>query len=1007
MNKCKYIITLSDGSLLEIPSVKVAGGFEDFKDSLLNWSLNLSSEEDIKSTVTKLSNIDKKLVVPEEIKGIVIGQNSINNLKLKIQKNRTNLSHIKKIAKALNIDTKENIVFAALPDEINYQYLPESNIILVNNAKQVNEGNIIKGILESIVSKNVESDISPKLLLRTADPDVLNFLKIPSKDFTLDDLLSLYFDESFLSDSNIVETMSKNKENWKEIQSKFSPLADVSVRSENYGLKDSYQVYDLNPGDLILTQNKDTEKPYYSIFLDYFINGEGNYVVESIAPNSTFPEKHIYPFLNVIARKVSSTPKFNDYIIENGGYVETILPPNDEDNGIYSKNKFLINNLKRGDKIAVATSTRKNAKTEEYEVLNIKGSQITISDGKAFILQNPNLVQKVLLNKAYHPELSFTESQVVKFTEESLHGKDKEIINENDVVEYETKTGIYKGLVLAHLNNLLIVKNLSTNIVENVGTSYVNKLFINDSINKSYELQFSTDINSKERINNPVELVNFALNFDTQYINTDYSIAPYYRSLLTVPGDYIVNDNKAYVIVSDRRFLVRVYDGTNYVYLDKNSLNNAHLVTKRAQDPKLISKSLDKNSFYISIDSNKYSTAIEVEVMNTKDKGLLFVKKGDPKYLDTSKYINITKEYKEEKGFGNSSIYSFKNEKGIYVKDSSGLIPIKTTVENLSEAFPRIFPNIVVGSSIRFGDLKYWLVEKKIKNNLLISYSYLENGSTKTIKKLIDANTQNVKELYLPFFAKNMQAKIISTLNNSTDILQNPDSNIKTSKELNILSNYDSPELILAMSSILEDKFKIKVNFIHNSELENFSDIEEINDLRAFVKNGEYYINIDKASIAEPLHELLHMVLASMKYSDPENYMKLVSSIESHPLFGEVSKNYLEVKSDLLEETFIRLFSDTVRRKILNSGVFNTETFMNSIKASITEMFDLKDSLEGESAYNLLDIDVRDILANFSSTILEDFDSVYNKDNALVMMSISTKLREFIKDGKLKEQCNG
>lgn len=80
---------------------------------------------------------------------------------------------------------------------------------------------------------------------------------------------------------------------------------------------------------------------------------------------------------------------------------------------------------------------------------------------------------------------------------------------------------------------------------------------------------------------------------------------------------------------------------------------------------------------------------------------------------------------------------------------------------------------------------------------------------------------------------------------------------------------------------------------------------------------------------------------------------------------------------------------------------------MTAVKSSIVEMFDLKDSLVGESAYNLLDIDVRDILSNFSSTILEDFDSIYNKDNALVMMSISTKLREFMKDGNLKEQCNG
>lgn len=252
-----------------------------------------------------------------------------------------------------------------------------------------------------------------------------------------------------------------------------------------------------------------------------------------------------------------------------------------------------------------------------------------------------------------------------------------------------------------------------------------------------------------------------------------------------------------------------------------------------------------------------------------------------------------------------------------------------------------------------------------------------------------------------------MQAKILASINNSVDIVKNPDENIKTSKELNILSSYDSPEMIVAMSSILEEKFGIKMNFIHNSELEEFSDIDEIHDLRAFVKNGEYYINVDKANIAEPLHELLHMVLASMKYSNPENYMTLVSSIIDHPLFSEVSQKYAETTPDLLEETFVRLFSETVRKRILNSGVFTTESFMASVKEGITEMFDLQETLEGTSAYDLLDMEVREVLTNFTSTILGEMDSIYNKDNALVMMSISTKLRELIKDGNLKEQCNG
>lgn len=86
----------------------------------------------------------------------------------------------------------------------------------------------------------------------------------------------------------------------------------------------------------------------------------------------------------------------------------------------------------------------------------------------------------------------------------------------------------------------------------------------------------------------------------------------------------------------------------------------------------------------------------------------------------------------------------------------------------------------------------------------------------------------------------------------------------------------------------------------HNLEILSYMEQQHLS-------NGEIYINIDKASIEkeEPLHELLHLVLATMKANNSTTYYKLVNSVQYHPLFKLVSKNYNEINTELLEkETF-------------------------------------------------------------------------------------------------------
>ena len=283
-------------------------------------------------------------------------------------------------------------------------------------------------------------------------------------------------------------------------------------------------------------------------------------------------------------------------------------------------------------------------------------------------------------------------------------------------------------------------------------------------------------------------------------------------------------------------------------------------------------------------------------------------------------------------------------------------------------------------------------MEKRIGNKLLVSYSYIYDGNVKTIKKLIESTNQSVQQLYVPTFA--------------TKIMEKMGVDFRQSLSTNMLEETDTPELLVNMASLLKEKYNININFFHNSEINNFPKDIIKSGLRAFVLNGEYYVNIDNSSVSDPLHEFIHVILGSMKYSNNNEYEKLVYSIKNHPKFNEVSKVYDEARFDQLEETFIKLFTETVRKKILVDKIFTQESFDKAIKNSVKEMFDLKGSVENESMYDLLDQEIKDILVNFNSSLIENSESLYNKENAISMIGVATALRNLMKEGNLKEICN-
>jgi hypothetical protein len=276
------------------------------------------------------------------------------------------------------------------------------------------------------------------------------------------------------------------------------------------------------------------------------------------------------------------------------------------------------------------------------------------------------------------------------------------------------------------------------------------------------------------------------------------------------------------------------------------------------------------------------------------------------------------------------------------------------------------------------------LVEKRIGDKFLISYSYKYKGIIKTVKKLINKDSNLVSKVYLPSYAHKVYNNIIEAS--------------KASLPINTFSVSDSADMINSMIMILQDKYNVKVNMVTSKEL-GFT--------RAEVRNGELYINVDTASIEEPLHELLHMVLASMKASNYDNYVNLIQGVRKHPLFKEVSEVYNESNLDRLEETFIRLLTQTVRNEILIEGVFSEEIFDKAVKQGITNLLELRDDLTGEYLYDLFETNVSNILLDFGSSLLDSGESIFDRDNAIAMLKVSSVVRKLLEENNLKEYCNG
>lgn len=211
----------------------------------------------------------------------------------------------------------------------------------------------------------------------------------------------------------------------------------------------------------------------------------------------------------------------------------------------------------------------------------------------------------------------------------------------------------------------------------------------------------------------------------------------------------------------------------------------------------------------------------------------------------------------------------------------------------------------------------------------------------------------------------------------------------------------------------LSNLYGIKFNEITDAELnseewrELVTDIEAVN---AFIYNGEIYINLDRNSVDAPVHELMHILIGSMRFTNPKIYQQLVDSIQSIPEYEYLLQQYPNrSRNDVNEEIFV-----TEVAKYLSSLPSNIDQLEDSFKYEI--LYNVKrtldtilmgqDSVKTISNDRLFDKSLKELAQEVKSSIMtNNFRGTINVEGAEIHRKLNNIKSDLIKQNLLEEIC--
>lgn len=218
-------------------------------------------------------------------------------------------------------------------------------------------------------------------------------------------------------------------------------------------------------------------------------------------------------------------------------------------------------------------------------------------------------------------------------------------------------------------------------------------------------------------------------------------------------------------------------------------------------------------------------------------------------------------------------------------------------------------------------------------------------------------------------------------------------------------SNLSPRSVLLNVSEKLDKYYGIKFIPITTSELGQLGITNEL--AKSFILNNNIYINTDIATLDSPIHEILHLVLGSIKFQNPKLYTDLVSLAMQFGNFNKIAKKYPNrTQQDLYEEVFVEEFSKYL---VGNSELNNLpEHIQYEINYNVTRLLD--SILMGDTSVRSLDTNIynmslQDLVKMVNSRLMSTTLHL-NLEDAFLHRELGNLKEQLLRKGDLREECN-
>lgn len=209
--------------------------------------------------------------------------------------------------------------------------------------------------------------------------------------------------------------------------------------------------------------------------------------------------------------------------------------------------------------------------------------------------------------------------------------------------------------------------------------------------------------------------------------------------------------------------------------------------------------------------------------------------------------------------------------------------------------------------------------EKYLKDNLKVYGETTNFVKLKDVQSFILESTPQRIQQKLNSIFRDKEIELIQFDDNTSIIkINNRPSKYKKVEDLNFdINNPNSFTFFVDGLYKMADLYGINFKMITDEQLK-LDPYKKLHatDAKAFVYNGDIYINVDQASVDSPIHEMLHLLVGSMRFTNSESYSKLLETVQKLPEFNFLLKQFPNrTINDVSEEILVDQVSKLLTSK--------------------------------------------------------------------------------------------